>query len=88
VDSVTGEVVESHEKGRGYEVGDNRFRSQRRSCKRLVRRNHLHLWHKYWRLIARLCPACNMLMKIPSFLLSVFTFTYGAFQEGIQYRRS
>ena len=25
VDSVTGEVVESHDKGRGYEVGNNRF---------------------------------------------------------------
>src|SRR3954464_5373103 len=25
VDSVTGEVVESHNKGRGYEVGENQF---------------------------------------------------------------
>src|SRR3954451_8424788 len=25
VDSVTGEAVESHEKARGYEVGDNQF---------------------------------------------------------------
>jgi DNA end-binding protein Ku len=25
VDSATGEVVESHNKGRGYEVGENQF---------------------------------------------------------------
>jgi DNA end-binding protein Ku len=25
VDSVTGEVVEAHDKGRGYEVGENQF---------------------------------------------------------------
>src|SRR4051812_10347082 len=25
VDSITGEVVESHDKGRGYEVGENQF---------------------------------------------------------------